>query len=402
MRKHLQTGLFFTLPALGIAISAVAIWVLRQAPVNSAAIGIVLSFGILINLVLIALYCILLRNHQDAERYASQFEHQAYTDAMTQVRNRAAFDLKISEMDPARYPDLTLFMLDLNNLKDVNDSLGHLAGDQLICALVTCIKDTFGDLGQIYRYGGDEFIVMIEDAPLPLVRAAQAQFDKCIAEYDSGGAFDIFVAVGMASRQEEPYSGLHAGELLHAADAKMYQYKTRQKNLSAAFPIKRAPAAEQMDPVTGILSFTAFLSAVRQSMAETRSICPCIVNFDLNFYNNAYSRMDQATREFLLQELTKLARSLRADGGFCAHGEGDSFWVFVDARDMETLKTSITGETARMQSHALLAQMRPKFGIYRVTNPGMSVFDMCNCAIFAKKMIAGQPDSLYNVYMSEI
>lgn len=402
MHRKIQTALLFALPIIGMTTSVLAIWFTHSERLSMVNFILLQMVIIIINIVLIVLYFKSMRNHHRVEQHATQFERQAYTDAMTQVMNRAAFDLKIAEMDPARYPNLTLFMLDLNNLKETNDTLGHLTGDQLICALVTCIKDAFGPIGQIYRYGGDEFIVLIEDAPIDQVRASQVRFDQLIAQHDSDNEFDIFVAVGMASRQQPEYTGLHAGELLHAADEVMYRYKTRQKTLANELQLSRRLPADQIDPVTGVLTFFAFQMQVRRTLAENNVLYPCIVNFDLNFYNESYSRLDQATREFLLQELTSLARRLRAEQGFCGHGEADSFWVFVDAPNLDTLKSKITAEALAMQNRLNAVQMSPKFGIYPIRNVGISVFDMCNCAIFAKKGIYGQADSLYNIYMEQM
>lgn len=77
---------------------------------------LVLSLGID---VLLFFYSALLQSHVDIASHASQFEHQAYTDAMTQVKNRAAFNLEMEQLDAQTYPRLTLFMVDLNNLKQV-------------------------------------------------------------------------------------------------------------------------------------------------------------------------------------------------------------------------------------------------------------------------------------------
>lgn len=54
--------------------------------------------------------------------------------------------------------------LDLNGLTQANDSLGHSAGDELICAASNCMKFAFASYGKIYRIGGDEFVVLIQES----------------------------------------------------------------------------------------------------------------------------------------------------------------------------------------------------------------------------------------------
>ena len=55
-----------------------------------------------------------------------------------------------------------MFSVDINGLKTVNDTLGHEAGDELICGAARCIEATLGTWGKCYRTGGDEFIVLAE------------------------------------------------------------------------------------------------------------------------------------------------------------------------------------------------------------------------------------------------
>ena len=53
--------------------------------------------------------------------------------------------------------------MDLNGLKHVNDSCGHAAGDELICAAADCMKNSFSEYGKVYRIGRDEFVVITKN-----------------------------------------------------------------------------------------------------------------------------------------------------------------------------------------------------------------------------------------------
>lgn len=360
---------------------------------------LMLSIGI--DILLFFFYSALLHSHVLIASHASQVEHQAYTDAMTQVKNRAAFNLEIEQLDSRSHPQLTLFMVDLNNLKQVNDTLGHPMGDKLICELVNCLEGAFGSLGNIYRYGGDEFVVIIEDAPMDDVRKAREHFDMLVTQNGRHGGCEISVAVGMASRLEAERANLHVSELLHLADVAMYRIKARQKNTPAVMPGMRHHWTEQIDAATGILTFSTFKARIYDALATGDSSFPCIVNFDVNFFDGYNNLFGWDAGNTLLQKLTAMATNLCGKRGFCAHGDADSFWVFADTPDLAVLTRRITDETRRFQSQLGDCLLFPSFGIYCINDHMSPVSDMCSRATSAKKTIKGRFDVLYAVYDAE-
>ena len=67
----------------------------------------------------------------------------------------------------------------LNGLKKANDTLGHSAGDELICAAANCMKFAFASYGKIYRIGGDEFVVLIQESvSYGVVKSSEQSFDS--------------------------------------------------------------------------------------------------------------------------------------------------------------------------------------------------------------------------------
>ena len=96
------------------------------------------------------------------EQEQIQFYRQlAYTDTMTKARNRSAYEQRCQEMAKLK-PDapLTVFMFDINNLKHTNDTYGHHAGETIIRSAADLLHTVFTDIGQIYRVGGDEFVII--------------------------------------------------------------------------------------------------------------------------------------------------------------------------------------------------------------------------------------------------
>jgi diguanylate cyclase (GGDEF)-like protein len=88
----------------------------------------------------------------------------AYSDGLTEVGNRTAYEEKLKSIENRKEGKFGIVMLDVNNLKIVNDNFGHEMGDKLIRYASDLIKDTFGKIGKVYRIGGDEFAVIIFNA----------------------------------------------------------------------------------------------------------------------------------------------------------------------------------------------------------------------------------------------
>ena len=114
---------------------------------------------------------------------------------MTKARNRSAYEQRCQEMEKLK-PDapLTVFMFDINNLKHTNDTYGHHAGDTIIRSLADLSPNTvFTDIGQIYRVGGDEFVVLSEKNYM----SAQAMFsllDQRLKEYNQTAELPLSIA----------------------------------------------------------------------------------------------------------------------------------------------------------------------------------------------------------------
>lgn len=123
------------------------------------------------------------------EREARVRERQrlAFTDALTGLPNRASFAARFDEMRSEAQPDWGLILVDLDNLKLVNDTFGHAAGDALIRAVGARITPLVGE-GRLFRLGGDEFAVMAPlDADAGLERVARAIIEAMEAPCDCDG-----------------------------------------------------------------------------------------------------------------------------------------------------------------------------------------------------------------------
>ena len=147
------------------------------------------------------------------------------TDAMTGLLSRYAYAETLSRYDAQRPPaDLAVFSIDLNGLKTVNDTLGHTAGDELICAAARCVATVFSDSGRCFRTGGDEFVV-VANMQKPQAEEALERLSREAAAWSGEGAKEMTLAAGCALAADFP--GLSAEKLVIEADKAMYAAKSK-------------------------------------------------------------------------------------------------------------------------------------------------------------------------------
>lgn len=89
---------------------------------------------------------------------AAKKEHQALHDSLTGLPNRRLFNRSVEEALRGPFPDnVAVALMDLDQFKDVNDTLGHEVGDALLCEVGSRLRQHIGDRGIAARLGGDEF-----------------------------------------------------------------------------------------------------------------------------------------------------------------------------------------------------------------------------------------------------
>lgn len=163
----------------------------------------------------------LVQKAQDAERLA-------YTDELTGLNNRTAYNEAVEKIDLTKGVH-TVFMCDLNNLKKCNDTMGHHWGDTYIKISAGIIQESFADIGRAYRIGGDEFCI-ISDVDDP--EQIQAAYDKLVyrvEEYNTGTlVIEIGIAVGYARYDANIDKNLEDTRI--RADQFMYLNKEMIKN----------------------------------------------------------------------------------------------------------------------------------------------------------------------------
>ena len=175
-----------------------------------------------------------------AKSLKRQFEYinnLAYMDAMTGARNKRAFIDETDEIDmqiknsklSGKNFEFGVIVFDVNDLKNINDTFGHKAGDQLIKSAFSLIARNFF-LSNIFRIGGDEFVVTITGKDyanrVELLAKFRSEMDEPLSEKNS--AFEkVSIASGLAVYDSEKDSCFQ--NVFERADEEMYKTKTSMK-----------------------------------------------------------------------------------------------------------------------------------------------------------------------------
>ena len=173
---------------------------------------------------------VVLRDVSELRGLTRQMSYQASHDALTGLVNRREFERRLEESLETAHANTArhvLCYLDLDRFKAVNDSCGHLAGDNMLREVAALIKEAVRDSDTVGRLGGDEFGLLLVGCPLEKARQIADDVVRKINEYRfvwKDKIFNIGVSVGLVEISRE--SGAPE-ELMSAADSACYVAKKR-------------------------------------------------------------------------------------------------------------------------------------------------------------------------------
>jgi diguanylate cyclase (GGDEF)-like protein len=153
------------------------------------------------------------------------------TDALTGMRSRYAYNEKLLEYGAMETlpEDLVVYSIDLNGLKAVNDSKGHMAGDEMIRGAATCLAEAVGSYGDCFRTGGDEFVV-IARMPRSEIDSLIERVDKIASQWQGQQVDSVRFSVGYAAAVDYPQENFE--ELIKRSDIMMYDKKEEYYRLT--------------------------------------------------------------------------------------------------------------------------------------------------------------------------
>lgn len=191
------------------------------------------------------------------KKYTEKLAELANHDALTGVHNRHYFNQELEKeiAKSRRYKiDLSLFIVDIDHFKQVNDTYGHPIGDQVLKSLAMICKDVLRDVDIVVRFGGEEFIVILPSTNLGGAVYTAERIRKAIEGHDF--SFDdvslkCTVSVGVASHENKDWNDK---DLIKAADIALYEAKKQGRNLVREFneditDLRHAFGKEEKQPV---------------------------------------------------------------------------------------------------------------------------------------------------------
>lgn len=164
--------------------------------------------------------CFFIKTAMEREKEKTKLKNLSYVDSLTYAQNRNHFNEYLEQNRNKELHSLGVIYLDLNALKEINDKMGHIAGDTLIISASYALQEIF--LDNSYRVGGDEFVVIEQDVSELLFFDQYAKLLKRMKE------LEISVATGCVWKETCP----NLSETLQEADQKMYEDKKRYYSLA--------------------------------------------------------------------------------------------------------------------------------------------------------------------------
>jgi diguanylate cyclase (GGDEF)-like protein len=156
---------------------------------------------------------------------------QSFSDPLTEVYNRHSLDdmfKKYSSRAERLKKPLSFLMIDVDLFREVNSRFGHTTGDFVLLEVATILKSAVRGSDAVIRYGGDEFLVILADAPLQNVEVVKGRIERYVQDWNQSGHlkdFELVLSVGASVWAP----GKTADEIMNEADKEMFAAKARGK-----------------------------------------------------------------------------------------------------------------------------------------------------------------------------
>ena len=162
------------------------------------------------------------------ENPIGKFQSRAFIDFDTRAWSKNCYDYDMGNVYANHSSDLIYILADINGLKSVNDTLGHLEGDALIKICADAMLHELKHAYKVYRIGGDEFAAVYLGTPSELVESEIKEVGKYCQEKSKDNRFTASLSLGYAKRRD----GEPMDDVIRCADLKMYEEKNLyyQKN----------------------------------------------------------------------------------------------------------------------------------------------------------------------------
>jgi diguanylate cyclase (GGDEF)-like protein len=134
--------------------------------------------------------------------------------------------LRVADAVAAGRP-ISLILVDVDGFKAINDHHGHSAGDKVLCLVGNKLTETMRSSDGIYRYGGDEFVVLSEGLAHDVALVVAERLRRAVEAYSASEGMPVTISIGIATC---PNDGTALSALFASADTRLYDAKTSGRN----------------------------------------------------------------------------------------------------------------------------------------------------------------------------
>lgn len=173
-----------------------------------------------------------------------QLELMSKTDGLTGLLNRREFDDVAANYIKLSDQQLSMMMIDIDYFKQYNDTLGHSAGDKLLCNLSSLLTESFSGVGDVFRYGGDEFFILLQGQALDDACQKALTLARILEEVNlyhpaSKISDRVTLSIGVASCVTSPE--LAVKDVIQMADKALYEAKDQGRNKVCCLDFRLKP-----------------------------------------------------------------------------------------------------------------------------------------------------------------
>lgn len=162
----------------------------------------------------------------ERKKYQDKLEYLSYTDILTGAKNRTYFEEVEKRYSEEGKLPLGVIMGDANGLKLVNDTFGHRQGDKLLIDITEVLKNVSKNVGEVFRIGGDEFVILVPEASLKQCEELILEIEEKCNQYKND-LFNISISLGAAVKYDAKKD---IYEVIKEAEDKVYRNKLLQKS----------------------------------------------------------------------------------------------------------------------------------------------------------------------------
>ncbi|WP_246943039.1 sensor domain-containing diguanylate cyclase [Bacillus pinisoli] len=172
----------------------------------------------------------IIRNIDEKVKMQQDLEYRISHDSLTGIYNRNYFDTKMEKFNKTNDSEVAIILCDLDELKQINDTLGHRSGDLLIKEAGQLLNQFSNQETTVARIGGDEFAILINGEGSQRTEKLVSDIKQAVEDYNqTSEAFHIKVSMGATY---SPTSIGNMSKLFVTADAKMYKEKNKKKEVA--------------------------------------------------------------------------------------------------------------------------------------------------------------------------